>query len=194
MSNEVLTYDCHADGTTHKVPGPDVRILKIGEGGFVVACNCGPESVEEADNPPHATDDHLVNVYYDDPSPKQWLTLERAANGWYGNNRWESPDGNPKTYGQLRAEARERIADHVGADDGRDLAFSPDDREVQARKVKCPNCGAGGGSKCKRPSGHRVRDSHAGRIEAAIEAGIIDQDTDKPSNSVEQATLGECTQ
>jgi len=44
-------------------------------------------------------------------------------------------------------------------------------------RVACPDCGAGAGAKCQRPSGHTVRKSHAERVEAAVEAGIIADDT-----------------
>jgi len=33
-------------------PVPDVRILKTGDGGFIVACGCGPESVDDAESRP----------------------------------------------------------------------------------------------------------------------------------------------
>jgi len=41
MSDRVLTYECHVGDAAHDVPGPDVRILKTGDGGFIVACGCG---------------------------------------------------------------------------------------------------------------------------------------------------------
>jgi len=77
----------------HDVPGPDVRILKTGDGGFIVACGCGPESVDDAEESPHPITDHLVNIYAEDPSPAQWLTLEGAADGWYDTTAWDSPEG-----------------------------------------------------------------------------------------------------
>jgi len=58
--------------------------------------------------------------------------------------------------------------------------------------VACPDCGAGAGAKCQRPSGHTVRKSHAERVEAAVEAGIIADDTGGSSveESTEQADIG----
>jgi len=70
-----------------------VRILKTGDGGFIVACGCGPESVDDAEESPHPITDHLVNIYAEDPSPAQWLTLEGAADGWYDTTAWDSPEG-----------------------------------------------------------------------------------------------------
>jgi len=32
-----------------------------------------------------------VNIYAEDPSPAQWLTLEGAADGWYDTTAWDSP-------------------------------------------------------------------------------------------------------
>ncbi|WP_198668089.1 hypothetical protein [Saliphagus sp. LR7] len=37
--------------------------------------------------------------------------------------------------------------------------------------VECPDCGAAPGRKCQRPSGHRVRNPHADRVNAAYDAG-----------------------
>lgn len=37
--------------------------------------------------------------------------------------------------------------------------------------IECPDCGAKPGRKCKRPSGHRTRQPHADRINAAYETG-----------------------
>lgn len=170
----VLIYDCHVADAQHAVPGPDVRIMRIGDGGFVVACRCGPEDLVEADESPHPITDHLVNIYAQDPSPEQWLRLERNANGWYDTTRWDTPtdpafDG---THGQRRANFREQIRELVDADDGRDLEPSPEERH--ARGVACPNCGASKGRKCQRPGGHRVRKPHAARLNAAREAGVID--------------------
>jgi len=86
-------YECHVGDAAHDVPGPDVRILKTGDGGFIVACGCGPESVDDAEESPHPITDHLVNIYAEDPSPAQWLTLEGAADGWYDTTAWDSPEG-----------------------------------------------------------------------------------------------------
>jgi len=84
-----------------------VRILKTGDGGFIVACGCGPESVDDAEESPHPITDHLVNIYAEDPSPAQWLTLEGAADGWYDTTAaWDSPEGFEGVNGQRRARFR----------------------------------------------------------------------------------------
>ncbi|RJX43103.1 hypothetical protein DM826_07295 [Halonotius aquaticus] len=174
MVEIVLEYECHVTGDNHAVPGPDVRIMRIGDGGFVVGCNC-VEPLVDVDDEPHETVDHLVNIYANDPSPRQWLTLERAADGWYGTTMWESPEGFEGTNGSRRAEFRDRVADIVDEQDGRDL--QPTEDELQARKIACPHCGATPGQKCERPSCHRIRKPHAERIEAAKMEGLIDCET-----------------
>jgi len=171
MTEIVLSYQCHVSGDKHAVPGPDVRIMRIGDGGFVVGCNC-VEPLSQVDDEPHETVDHLVNIYADDPSPSQWLTLEAAANGWYRTTMWASPDGFEGTNGSRRADFRERVEEIVDDQDGRDLQATEDER--LARKVDCPHCGAPRGRKCERPSGHRVRRPHAERIEAAKMDGVIE--------------------
>jgi hypothetical protein len=167
----VIRYECHISGEPHEVPGDEVRIMKHADGGFVVACGCGPESVAEADAPPHPVDDHLANIYANDPTPGQWRTLEDAADGWYDATAFAMHPDYPGTYGAFRQMLRERAADL--ADDGDH--GEPTDREVAARNaVGCPHCGAGTGSKCQRPGGHTVRTVHPDRIEAAVEAGDLD--------------------
>ena len=69
----VVTYECPIAGVEHAVPGPDVRIMMTGDAGFVIACDCSEESLDEADETPHPTVDHLVNVYGPDPSPEEWV-------------------------------------------------------------------------------------------------------------------------
>jgi len=176
MSDRVLTYECHVGDAAHDVPGPDVRILKTGDGGFIVACGCGPESVDDAEESPHPITDHLVNIYAEDPSPAQWLTLEGAADGWYDTTAWDSPEGFEGVNGQRRARFREQIREIADTND-RNERGGATERDRVARGVACPDCGAGAGAKCQRPSGHTVRKSHAERVEAAVEAGIIADDT-----------------
>ena len=191
MSDRVLTYECHVGDAAHDVPGPDVRILKTGDGGFIVACGCGPESVDDAEESPHPITDHLVNIYAEDPSPAQWLTLEGAADGWYDTTAWDSPDGFEGVNGQRRARFREQIREIADTND-RNERGGATERDRVARGVACPDCGAGAGAKCQRPSGHTVRKSHAERVEAAVEAGIIADDTGGSSveESTEQADIG----
>jgi len=117
MSDRVLTYECHVGDAAHDVPGPDVRILKTGDGGFIVACGCGPESVDDAEESPHPITDHLVNIYAEDPSPAQWLTLEGAADGWYDTTAWDSPEGFEGVNGQRRARFREQIREIADTND-----------------------------------------------------------------------------
>lgn len=181
----VITYDCPIAGVEHAVPGPDVRIMRIGDGGFVIACDCGPEPLSEADETPHETVDHLVNIYARDPSPEEWVALEEAAEGWYDTTAFNTPpdDEFPGTHGQRRAALREQIQDIVESEDGRDL--DPSKEERLAKKVPCPYCGANAGRKCQRPSGHRIRKPHVDRIDAASDAGILDDSDDGD----EQATL-----
>lgn len=42
------------------------------------------------------------------------------------------------------------------------------------KSVECPVCGAGGGQRCQRPSGHLAPELHRDRIEAAEQ---LDRDT-----------------
>lgn len=167
----IVTYECRISGQEHAVPGPDVRIMMTGDAGFVIACDCSEESLDDADERPHPADDHLVNVYAADPSPEEWVALEDAADGWYDTTRWHSPEGYDGTRGQRRQQKREAIRELADTDDGRALEETPADR--QAREVECPSCGATEGRKCKRPSGHRVRKPHGERVQAAEDAGVI---------------------
>lgn len=191
MTDRVLTYECHVGDGSHDVPGPDVRILKIGDGGFIVVCGCGPESVDDAEESPHPIENHLVSIYAEDPSPSQWLTLEEAADGWYDTTAWDSPEGFEGVNGQRRARFREKVREIADTND-RNERGGATERDRAARGVPCPDCGAGVGTKCQRPSGHSVRKSHADRVEAAVEAGIIDDDTEGSSveETTEQANIG----
>jgi len=162
-----------------------VRILKTGDGGFIVACGCGPESVDDAEESPHPITDHLVNIYAEDPSPAQWLTLEGAADGWYDTTAWDSPEGFEGVNGQRRARFREQIREIADTNDRNERGGATE--RDRRRAGACPDCGAGAGAKCQRPSGHTVRKSHAERVEAAVEAGII-ADDDTGGSSVEEST------
>jgi len=71
MDEIVLKYDCHVTGDTHAVPGPDVRIMRIGDGGFVVGCDC-VEPLAEVDEEPHRIVDHLC-----DRTPLLWDSERR---------------------------------------------------------------------------------------------------------------------
>jgi hypothetical protein len=169
MTTEIVTYECPIAGNEHTIPGPDTRVLKIGDGGFVIACDCGPEPLAEADSKPHPTVDHLVNVYAGDPSPEQWVSLESLADDWLDTTRWHSPDGYEGTNGQRRADFREKVKEIADEPDGRDL--EPSSEEKRARKnVDCPYCGAKAGRKCQRPSGHRIRTPHSDRVAQIQEA------------------------
>lgn len=172
----VLEYDCHVSDESHAVPGPDVRIMKIGDGGFVVACNCGPEGLDEVEEPPHGVEDneHIVNIYVRDPSPRQWIVLEDAADGWYDTTRWHpAGDDYDGTNGQRRQELRDKIEDLADEKDENSRGGA-DDEDRAARDVECPECDANPGVKCQRPSGHRVRKSHARRKEKARDEGVLD--------------------
>jgi len=177
QSPDPVAYECPIAGNEHRVIGPDTRILKIGDGGFVVACSCGPESLDEVDEPPHETTDHMVNIYAQDPSPEKWLEIEAAAEGWHDTTMWESPDGFEGTNGKRRAEFREKVKEIADTKDGRSLTMSSEQK--QALKVECPDCSASAGSKCKRPSGHTVRTPHADRVDAAKEEGLICDESKK---------------
>lgn len=178
----VVHYDCPAAGQTHAVPGESVRVLRTGDGGFVVACSCGEEPLEDVDEPSHPGVDHLVNVYADDPSPAEWLRLEEASDGWYDTMAWRSPDGYRGTNGQRRARFREQVEALVNKADGRDL--EPSETQEQALAHECPYCGAASGRKCQRPSGHRVRTPHAARTD------LVDTTDAGGETTFEQTTLG----
>lgn len=172
-SDYSVTYECPIAGVEHRLPGPDVRVMKIGDAGFVVACNCGPEALEDADEQPHPTEDHIVNVYGDDPSPEEWLELEDAADGWYETTRWHpAPEGFDGTLGKRRQEFRDKIRE-IADDNDENSRGGADETDRAARAVECPMCEAPTGQKCRRPSGHRVRKSHADRKDLAREAGEL---------------------
>lgn len=188
MTEPVVTYTCPLAGTEHSIPGPDTRLIRTGDGGFIVACDCAPEPLDETDSKPHPTTDHLVNIYADDPSPDEWLQLEAAADGWYATSAWASPDGYDGTNGQRRAQFRQQVEDL--ADNSSPTPAEPTDRQKATRGVPCPSCDAGENQKCRRPSGHEVRIPHSDRITAAVEAGIISPADDTDQSEPSQADLG----
>lgn len=183
----VVTYECPLAGDEHAVPGPDVRIMKVGDGGFVIACDCSEEELDDADEEPHPTTDHLVNVYARDPSPEEWLVLEDAADGWCGTTRWHSPEDFDGTRGQRRVDFRKKI-EEIADDNDENQRGGADERDKAARAVPCPHCDVGAGQKCQRPSGHTVRKSHADRVQTALDEGVIA--TQENEERTEQAALG----
>jgi hypothetical protein len=192
MSEMIINYECHPTGENHTVPGLDVQVMKIGDGGFVIACDCSEESLDDVDEEPHPTTDHFVNVYATDPSPNGWLVLEDAADGWYNTTRWHSPDDFDGTHGQRRAEFRDKI-EEIADDNDENQRGGADEIDEAVRAVACPECDAGVGQKCKRPSGHRVRKSHARRKETAREQGILedDEEDDLAQSSLDAYAGGE---
>lgn len=161
----IVSYECRVSGVKHPIPSADTRVMKIGDGGFVIACACSSEPLSETDTAPHPTDDHLVNVYGADPSPEDWLRLEALADGWFETTRWHSPDGWEGTHGQRRHDFSQQVESIADRDDGRSLEPTP--AQQRALEVACPDCGASAGRKCKRPSGHRVRTPHQDRVDDA---------------------------
>jgi len=85
---------------------------------------------------------------------------------------------------ELRATIRDGMEDLVDDLDRRKKGGA-DKADRRAREVARPSCGANAGRKCKRPSGHRVRKSHADRKTA------VDTASDDPSAEATQADLGE---
>jgi hypothetical protein len=155
-----------------------------GATGFEVACTCGPEPLAEADEPPHDSVDHLASIHGTAPSPQEWLALENAREGWYDENPWRIVEGEGKTPLKLRGDIRDGMAD-LAADRDRRESGGADEADRRAREVACPFCGADAGRKCKRPSGHRVRKSHADRKAAVDTAG------DDSTAEATQADLGD---
>jgi len=179
MTEPIPSYECPISGARHEIIGPETRILRHEDGGFVVACDCGPESIDDAHEPPHPEqDNHLANIYANDPEPAQWLRIESAADGWYGGTRWKPLPEKGCTFGEFFVELRERAKNYAPSDS------QVERRSDAVRTVECPDCGASPGSECQRASGHRVRESHKARVEAATEA----EDDDLPAPS-EQTTL-----
>lgn len=172
MTETIVSYECPETGLEHAVPGEDVRVMMVGDGGFVVACECGPEPLDDVDSRPHASVDHLVNIYVDAPSASEWLALEAAADGWYDTSAWEPADGYDGTNGQRRARVRDRMQSRVDAAETSSSGGATAADEA-ARAVACPACDATEGRKCQRPSGHRVRKSHADRKQLARTEGIL---------------------
>lgn len=180
----IVTYECPFAGETHAVPSDDVRVLRVPDGGFVVACDCAPEPLADVDESPHPTTDHLVNIDGRDPSPEEWLALDTAADGWYDVSQWDVHEERAETYGEWWAWLRDEIETIADSNDGRDLEASDDD--IAARQVACPDCDASPGRKCQRPSGHHVRTAHVDRRERAINEGAIEPENEQsePTNQV----------
>lgn len=179
MNAAIVTYGCPLSGRTHAIPSDEVRVMKDGDGDFVVACACGDQALENADEKPHPTPDQYVNIDANAPSPSEWLRLENCAEGWYAADPWTPPEGYTGTRAQRRQQVRERAKELADSVPGEHDGFDPD-RHAAAREVPCPSCGANAGRKCKRPSGHRVRKCHADRLEHVEE----DQDSAGPSDQV----------
>ena len=179
---EIVAYTC-GHGARHAVPGGSVRVLAWGATGFEVACSCGPEPLSAADEPPHESTDHLASIDGWAPSPSEWLALERVRDGWYDEDPWQPVESEGKTPMELRAEIREGI-DELAEANERNAGGGADEVDRAARAVECPQCDAASGRKCQRPSGHRVRRSHAARKDAADLEG-----DDSEGDGVEQASL-----
>jgi len=179
----IISYTC-ANGAEHDIPSDEVRVLAWGATGFEVACICGPDPLAEADSPPHESVDHLASIYGMTPSPREWLALEAAREGWYDENPWRIVESEGKTPLKLRGDIRDEVADLADDRDRREKGGA-DEADRRAREVPCPFCGANAGRKCKRPSGHRVRKSHADRKAA------VDTASDDPTAEATQANLEE---
>ena len=177
----IVTYTCQSGGT-HPIPSENTRVLKSGDGGFIVACTCGGEPLEETDEQPHPTRDHLATIDANAPSPSEWLQLEHLADGWYAVDPWEPPEGYTGTRAQRRHQVTQR-AKKLADNAPKPIDGEHDHRDKAAREVECPACNATAGRKCKRPSGHRVRKAHADRIDAAEAAGVIDADADTDTHA-----------
>jgi len=171
-AEQIITYTC-GHGAEHAIPSDEVRVMAWGATGFEVACYCGPEPLAGADEPPHDSVDHIASIKGLDPSPEEWLALENVRDGWYDENPWRLIKSRGKTPMEMRASVREGIED-IADDNDRNRRGGADETDTAARAVECPDCGAGEGEKCQRPSGHRVRRSHAGRKEAA---GVAEEET-----------------
>jgi hypothetical protein len=188
---DLPTYACPLTGVEHELVSEHTRIMRCGDHAFVIACDCGPVALTDADSPPQEEPDQFVNPYGGQPTPEQWLALETAADGWYATTAFEMPDdpAYDGTHGQRRAQLREQMQELADTDDGRDLG--PSRRERAARGVECPDCGASTGSKCQRPSGHTVRTVHADRVDAAAAAGVIkaESDDDRAAEATNQTAL-----
>ena len=184
-ASHIVTYTC-GHGADHAIPSDDVRVMAWGATGFEVACTCGPEPLAEADEPPHDSVDHIASVKGAAPSPEEWLALEGVRDGWYDENPWRLVESEGKTPMELRAIIRDGIED-LADDNSRNSRGGADETDEAARAVPCPYCGASSGTKCERPSGHRVRRSHAARKDAAgVDRG---DDSDTTERSTDQSTL-----
>lgn len=181
-ASHIITYAC-GHGAEHAIPSDDVRVMAWGATGFEVACTCGPEPLAEADEPPHDSVDHIASIEGAAPSPEEWLALETARDGWFHENPWRLVKSEGKTPMELRATIRDGMED-IADDNSRNSRGGADETDEAARAVPCPYCGATAGTKCQRPSGHRVRRSHAARKD---DAGVGEGGDD--SDTTDQATL-----
>lgn len=170
----IVTYEC-GHGARHAVPSADVRVLRVGDGGFVVACTCGPENLDEVASEPHESTDHFANVYAEAPSAEEWLRLESVADGWYGVEPWETPadEGMTGTHAHRRARFRKKVEAAANAADSFDGERRDPENEA-AKQVPCPECGADPGAPCRRPSGWSTPEAHADRRAAARREAVLD--------------------
>jgi hypothetical protein len=106
----IISYTC-AYGAEHDIPSDEVRVLAWGATGFEVACICGPDPLAEADSPPHESVDHLAFIHGTTPSPREWLALDAAREGWYDENPWRVVESEGKTPLKLRGDIRDEMAD-----------------------------------------------------------------------------------
>lgn len=162
-------------GTSHHFADDDVRVMKSGENDFVMACDCGPESLEETDTRPHESEAHLGSLEGACVSPSQWLALDDLTEGWYNESPHEPIEDPrwPGTPAQRRTRKREIVEEAADAK-SKNRSGGADAVDEEARAVACPSCDANEGRKCQRPSGHRVRKSHAARKEKARDEGVLD--------------------
>jgi hypothetical protein len=189
----VCIFECQL-GERHRIPSPDIRVLKAGDGGFVVACDCSDEPLAKSHESPHESTDHFSNIYVEDPSPADWLRLEALADAWYDVEPWKPPEG----YSGSRRTRRQRVREKMeaAADKQGQNTFNEqnvEEKHQRARDVACPKCDASIGTKCCRPSGHEVRTCHAARIERAREEGVLESDS-SPDSAPEESSHASKTQ
>lgn len=183
--DHIITYHC-GHGAEHAIPSDEVRVMAWGATGFEVACTCGPEPLTETDDPPHDSLLHVASIEGSAPSPDEWLDLEAVRDGWFHETPWQPVESEGKTPVELRAAVRDGMED-LADDEKRNRRGGADQTDKAACSVECTECGAGPGMKCQRPSGHRVRRSHAARKTAA---GVdADDDTTTVKTTTDQASL-----
>ena len=182
---QIITYTC-GHGAEHAIPSDEVRVMAWGATGFEVACCCGPEPLADANEEPHEDESllHVASIRGDAPSPAEWLALEDVRDGWFHENPWRLIKSRGKTPMEMRASVHEGI-EGIADDNDRSRRGGADETDTAARGVECPDCGAGEGEKCQRPSGHRVRRSHAARKDAA---GVTEEET-APETVTNQTSL-----